>query len=114
MMSEFDLTTRSLFSNIPETLPEELSETLLETGKFKLERIVSRTHATPEGEWYDQERHEWVVLLSGSAGLRLEGNDQLVTLSPGDHILLPAHSRHRVEWTDKHQDTVWLALHFEE
>lgn len=103
----------NLFSNIPPSLPEELIEKIIETGSFKLERIVSKGHATPEGEWYDQDRDEWVVLLKGSAALLIEGQAAAALLKPGDHIRLPAHLRHRVEWTDPETETLWLALHYE-
>ena len=33
------------------------------------------------------------------------------TLQPGDHLLIPAHCRHRVAWTDSASETLWLALH---
>jgi cupin 2 domain-containing protein len=33
-------------------------------------------------------------------------------LSPGDHVIIPAHVRHRVEWTDAEHPTVWLAVHY--
>ncbi len=94
-------------------MPDELFETLLHAPHFKLERIVSTGQATPPGQWYDQERAEWVILLQGSAGLRIEG-EEICTLSPGDHVLIPAHVRHRVEWTDPARPTVWLGLHFVE
>ncbi|MBN1554766.1 MAG: cupin domain-containing protein [Phycisphaerae bacterium] len=103
---------QNIFSDIPESLPEELFDEILTGGSFRLERIVSRAHATPPGQWYDQERPEWVVLLTGGAGLRFEGRDELVELTPGDSLHIPAHKRHRVEWTDPEQDTVWLALHY--
>jgi cupin 2 domain-containing protein len=32
-------------------------------------------------------------------------------MGPGDHVHIPAHRRHRVEWTDPAQPTVWLAVH---
>ena len=33
--------------------------------------------------------------------------------SPRETIcLIPAHRRHRVEWTDPEAPTVWLALHY--
>lgn len=102
----------NVFARVPAGLPEELVEVLLETPKLRLERIVSTGHATPAGGWYDQHHDEWVVLLRGSAGLRFEGDAGPVTLSPGDHVLIPAHRRHRVEWTDPAEPTVWLALHF--
>jgi len=103
---------KNLFGGASSSRPDELVETLLETGAFRLERIVSIGHATPAGEWYDQERDEWVVLLSGRAGLRFADRDDVVEMLPGDHLVIPAHRRHRVEWTDAAQPTVWLALHY--
>lgn len=85
---------------------------LVRTPHLRLERILSIGHATPAARWDDQDRDEWVLLLRGSAGLRFEGDDAAVTLRPGDHVLIPAHRRHRVEWTDAAEPTVWLALHF--
>jgi cupin 2 domain-containing protein len=92
----------------------EIFEALLEMPGFRLERIVSLGHNTPEGRWYDQERAEWVLLLRGAAGLRFEGEADLRMLKPGDYLLIPAHCRHRVEWTAEGQATFWLALHFAE
>ncbi len=103
---------RNLFQEIPESTVNEIIELLLKTDHCKLERIVSRGQKTPPGEWFDQEMNEWVILLSGSAGLLLEGETDAYTMRPGDYIHIPAHRRHRVEWTDPKQKTVWLALHF--
>jgi cupin 2 domain-containing protein len=102
----------NVFSNLPDVLEQELIEPLIEHSAFRLERIVSRAHATPKGEWYDQPNDEWVLLLKGSAGLLFEGDLDPVRLTTGDHLLIPAHVRHRVEWTDKTEETVWLALHY--
>ena len=102
----------NLFAQIPERIPAELTEILLESDVFHLERIVSAGHATPAGQWYDQDTHEWVLLLSGSAGLRFEGEAEVLVLNPGDCLNIPAHRRHRVEWTDLSRPTVWLALHY--
>jgi cupin 2 domain-containing protein len=103
---------RNLFGGIPRELPTELVETILATAHLRLERIVSRGHRTPPGEWYDQDRDEWVLLIEGSALLRIEGAPDLIGLQPGDHLRLRAHVRHRVEWTPADRDTVWIALHF--
>jgi cupin 2 domain-containing protein len=103
----------NLFAAIPEALAEELFEVLLERPGFKLERIVSAGHTTPPGQWYDQERDEWVVLLSGSAALLFEGEAEPRELAPGDYVFIPAHRRHRVERTHPTTKTVWLALHCE-
>ncbi len=104
---------RNLYNRIPDTMSEELFETLLEGARFQLERIVSSGQATPPGRWYDQDRNEWVVILSGRAGLLFEGETEITELHPGDYVLIPAHRRHRVEWTDSDEKTVWLALHYE-
>ena len=97
------------------TSPEANSEaflTLLETDRLKLERIVSRGYAAPAGEWCDQDRDEWVLVLKGRAGLSFADEERTIELNPGDFLHLPAHTRHRVEWTDPHGETVWLALHY--
>ncbi len=90
----------------------EIFETLLKSDDFKLERIISSGQATPEGEWLCQELDEWVILLRGSAGLSFEDEECIHNLFPGDYIHIPANKRHRVEWTDKNQKTIWLAFHY--
>jgi len=102
----------NLFMEPPFSARREVFDTLLETTSFRLERILSSGEATPPGDWYDQDTNEWVVLLRGSAGLLFEGEPAVRVLSPGDHFLIPAHRRHRVEWTDSKAKTVWLALHY--
>ena len=102
----------SLLENIPAELPEELLETLVAADQLRIERIVSRGQSSPEGFWYDQEENEFVVVLQGSAGLRMEGGDALLVLKPGDYVVIPAHVRHRVEWTDPSGATVWLAVFY--
>ncbi len=103
----------NLFAPLHVRLQAEAVDELVSAGNFRLERIVSLGQATPGGEWYDQHRNEWVVLLSGLAKLRIDGESTDRELTPGDWLLLPAHCRHRVEWTDPSQATVWLALHYE-
>ncbi len=98
----------NLFSDLPQKLPDELVVRLLNTAHVRIEKIVSLGHASPEGYWYDQDQHEWVVLLKGRARLTVE--DQTVDMSPGDFLDLPAHRKHRVEWTTPTEPTVWLAI----
>lgn len=93
---------------------EERFDVLLETPSLRVERIVSRGHASPPGFWYDQPRSEWVALLRGAARLLVEGAPNSVELRPGDCFLLPARTRHRVEWTTPDEPTVWLAIHYGE
>ncbi len=102
----------NLFTYLPADLPEELFTTILEAGTFRIERIVSHGHTSPEGFWYDQDQHEWVVLLKGLARLRFEMDDQSIEMKPGDFINIPAHTKHRVEWTTPDEPTIWLAVHY--
>ena len=90
---------------------DEVIETLIEGGRFRLERIVSTGQHTPENEWVDQDQDEWVLLLTGKSRLRFEDPEEECTLCPGDFLLIPAHRRHRVEWTDPGKQTTWLTLH---
>ncbi len=102
--------SRNIFRGIPADLPEELAEDLLRGDGVRIERIVSRGHRSPEGFWYDQDQNEWVILLSGWARLRFDGDADAVELGPGDYVQIPAHVRHRVEETSAAEDTVWLAV----
>ena len=101
-----------LFDDLPKQLAEEHVRIVLEAPGLRLERIVSTGQATPAGQWYDQPQPEWVVLLTGSARLLIAGEAEPRRLAPGDWLLIPAHVRHRVEWTDPDRRTVWLALHY--
>lgn len=103
----------NLFAGISEHLAAEQADAIVEAGGLRLERIVSTGHATPPGQWHDQDTTEWVAVLTGSAGLRFEDDDTVRVMHRGDHVVIPAHRRHRVEWTDRDRPTVWLALHYE-
>ena len=107
-----DIKFANILSDLPDDKALEFFETLCESGGTRIERIVSNGQVTPEGEWYDQEQDEWVMLLSGSASILLEGEPEPRKLVPGDYLLIPAHCRHRVVRTDLLAATVWLAVHF--
>ena len=91
-------------------LPDEISEVMLTGQGMRIERIVSHGQASPPGYWYDQDEHEWVMLLEGAATLRFDGDAQLLRLTPGMHVHIPAHVRHRVEWTAPDRRSIWLAV----
>lgn len=101
----------NIFSNIPDQLPEELLESIFNKDNIHLERIVSRGHVTPPGQWYDEAWDEWVLLLQGQASLLYEKDMRFISMTAGDYLLIPAHTKHRVEWTHPDMNTIWLALH---
>ena len=106
---------RNLFDPVEPVIPGvdgEHIETFIRSSGVRIERVVSHGHASPEGFWYDQEENEWVVLLSGGAKVRFEADDNVIEMRPGDHIHIPAHVRHRVDWTEPDTDTVWLAVFY--
>jgi cupin 2 domain-containing protein len=100
----------NLFRDLPAELLTEHFDELVSSSALKIERIVSNGHGSPAGFWYDQEQHEWVLLLRGRAMLKLEDPAATLIMTAGDHLLIRAHRRHRVEGTEP--GTVWLAVHF--
>ena len=104
--------SHNLFESIPSQIPSELFQTLAESGSVRIERIISAGHATTPGEWYDQGWDEWVLLVSGGALLMFDDGSAPLVMKPGDHVMIPANCRHRVEQTNSGQKTVWVAVHF--
>jgi cupin 2 domain-containing protein len=100
----------NLFADLSQPLPDELITTLLEEANVRIERIVSHGHASPKDFWFDQDQHEWVIVLRGAARLVFE--DEVVQMNPGDFKNIPAHKKHRVDWTTPEEPTIWLALHY--
>ncbi len=81
--------------------------------RVAVERIVSGGHPSPEGDWYDQDGDEWVMLLRGSARIAFENHAETglsdIALAEQDWLLIPAHCRHRVASVSP--DAVWIAVH---
>jgi cupin 2 domain-containing protein len=103
----------NLFVDLPDfPIPEEISTVLYDNDKVKIERIVSTGQASPPGFWYDQPQQEWVILLSGSAVIRFNDREKLISLQKGDFLMIPAHQLHRVESTSQEENTLWLAFFF--
>ncbi len=101
----------NLLADVPAGLIGEELRTLLATPDLRIERIVSTGHASPPGFWYDQDWAEWVLVVAGQAGLLIDGEAAPRVLGPGSYLHLPAHCRHRMEWTSAEVPTVWLAVH---
>ena len=100
----------NLFDPPDEPHDEEMFEPLALGAGVLVERIVSTGQSTPAGEWLESERDEWVAVLQGDAELAFADGSR-TTLSPGDHVLVPAGIRHRVERTSADPPCIWLAVH---
>ncbi|MBI2228696.1 MAG: cupin domain-containing protein [Deltaproteobacteria bacterium] len=102
------ITARNIFTRA--SAPAGLEECLIlfESAKVRVERIVSNTHSSPAGFWYDQPEDEWVMVLRGQATLQFPGG-QSMAMRAGDHVTIASHVRHRVSETDA--ETIWLAVH---
>lgn len=105
------MTTHNIFE-IPPILPSaEIFESLVDTEQILIEKIISTGQVTPPGEWYDQNRSEWVIVLQGVGELGYEDGSR-IQLTPGDYLLIPAHQKHRVEYTSTEPPCIWLAIFF--
>jgi cupin 2 domain-containing protein len=101
----------NLFDDLPDSPREEQIRTLLNAPGTRIERIVSHGHCSPPGFWYDQAEDEWLLVVRGKARLQFDGEPS-IELGMGSYLHIPARLRHRVEWTDAREPTVWLAVHF--
>ena len=101
--------SQNIFSEIPKNLKYEVFELLINEDAITIERIISKGHQS--SSWYDQKKHEWVIVLKGEATLTFEDQTS-VQLKEGDFINIPAHKKHRVSWTNPENETIWLAVHY--
>jgi cupin 2 domain-containing protein len=104
---------KNFFDGIPSKLPEELFTTLHAARGVRIERIVSESHRSADGFWYDQDQHEWVLVLQGAAAIEFADDRQVVELRPGSYLNIPAHRRHRILWTSGAEQTIWLAVFYD-
>lgn len=102
----------NIFNRLAASRDSERFEILTRLGDGRVERIVSLGQSSPADSWYDQDHDEWVLVLRGRARLQVQGIEKPIHLRPGDYIDLPAHTRHRVDWTTPDEPTVWLAIHY--
>lgn len=102
---------KNIFTELPALIPTELFQTLAQNQHIKIERILSTGQASPADFWYDQPHAEWVILLQGQARLQFAQDRTIITLAAGDYLFIPAHEKHRVDWTDPATISIWLAIH---
>lgn len=103
----------NLLAGLPDAYGGEVFTNLLQRPGIRIERIVSHGQATPEDAPMVQGWDEWVLLLEGAAGIRIEDSAEL-RLAPGDHLLIAAGQNHWVTWTARDRPSVWLAVHLGE
>ena len=103
---------KNIFHDFPTQKDGEYFESLVSNSSFKFERIISFGSINGDSPWYDQDNDEWVMVVKGNAILLFSDPEREVRLSSGDYILIKAHEKHCVKWTDPSQETIWLALHF--
>lgn len=101
----------NIFASLPQNLGTEVFEDIAHSQSVRIERILSKGHSSPETGWYDQDEHEWVMVLEGGASLEFEDGTRC-DLSAGDYVNIPAHTKHKVAWTDPDKVTVWLAVFY--
>ena len=89
-------------------LPEELTTVLAESGRVRIERIVSTGQTS---DWYDQSDTEFVILLEGHAVIEYEGGKR-IAMSRGDTLLIKPHERHRVSHTSSEPPCIWLCIFY--
>ena len=102
---------RNILTDIPDELSDEVFEILEQNSNVRIERIVSKGHASPATGWYDQKQNEWVIVLQGNATISFE-DGTAVSLRTGDYVHIKAHKKHKVTRTSSDPVTVWLAIHY--
>jgi len=102
----------NLFTSLPGAISEEVCTHLATASHVRIERIVSHGHCSPDDFWYDQDEHEWVVVLSGQAALQFADEEASRSMQPGDFVNIAAHRKHRVAWTTPDEPTIWLAVFY--
>lgn len=105
--------TNNIFADLPQSdLPEEIIQILHNSTDISIKKIISTGQISPPGFWYDQPRNEWVIVLKGNAVIEFAEGNRLHKMQKGDFLFIPAHQKHRVNYTSTHEVTVWLAVFF--
>jgi len=105
MQNIFDLCDVDFSNN------EEITEIITQGKNIRIERIISTGQTTPDGFWYDQTEHEFVMVLQGEAKILFEDNEERL-FKTGDYINISAHVKHRVSYTSSEPVCIWLAIFY--
>lgn len=89
---------------------EEKFFEIFKNENIKIEKIVSNGQKSPDNFWYEQEKSEYILLLSGYAILEFE--DFEIELFKGDCLNMEASKKHRVKFTSLDEPTIWFAVFY--
>ncbi|MBK8549793.1 MAG: cupin domain-containing protein [Ignavibacteria bacterium] len=99
--------------DIPQNLPKnfELFQSIISKDNLSIERIISTGQKTPENQWLEQDKNEWVILLQGEAEMQFEDGINRI-LTAGDYLNIPENTKHKVLKTSSEPACIWLAVHY--
>lgn len=105
-------TTEGNLFDIPQDLPKnfELFQSIISTENLSIERIISTGQKTPDNQWLEQDKNEWVLLLQGESEMQFEDGKK-INLKPGDYFFISKNTRHKVVRTSSVPPCIWLAVH---
>ena len=64
-----------------------------------------------DDEYLDEELQAFIAFEPNNTG-SFQFEDETIEMKPGDFMNIPAHEKHRVEWTTPDEPTIWLALFY--
>lgn len=88
---------------------EEYTETMLSGDNWRLERIISRGHVSPEGFWYEQNEDEW-GRGAPRRGRNHVGRRNEMHVKKRRKRAYSAKCRHRVSRTSENPECIWLCF----
>jgi cupin 2 domain-containing protein len=83
---------------------------LFKNENCTIEKIISTGQVTKEGEWLEENKKEWVILLQGKSEIKFF-NGETYKMNAGDYMYIPENAKHRVESTSTNPPCIWLAVH---
>ena len=100
----------NIFEKIKIDKKDEQFFQIFKNDKIKIEKIVSNGQKSPKDFWYEQDKSEYILLLSGFAILEFE--DFEIELKKGDCLNIDAFLKHRVKFTSVDEPTIWFAVFY--
>lgn len=99
--------------DIPKNLPKnfELFQSIISNDNLSIERIISTGQKTPDNQWLEQDKNEWVILLQGEAEMQFEDGISRILIA-GDYLNIPKSTKHKVLRTTSEPACIWLAVHY--